>query len=261
MQKPIPATHILLAVNVIVFLLVQLPVLETVAGHLPLFHPEHGNFGAWQFVTSMFMHGNLTHLFFNMFGLFSFGTILEVVWGKKRFVMFYFAAGIGAGLVYTGVNLFENRMIRSQLEETGVSLEMVDQVVAISEPNDFLIALNDSPLIVHDHAVLEDVVKLYRIHNIPVVGASGAIYGILTAFGMLFPDAKLRLIFLPIPVAAKFFIPAILLLDLFSGITGFSIFGGGIAHFAHIGGAVIGFLLMLAWRKDLSLPPEIRAQM
>ena len=87
---------------------------------------------------------------------------------------------------------------------------------------------------------------------IPVVGASGAIYGILTAFGLLFPEAKLSLIFLPVPVAAKWFIPALLLLDLFSGVTGFSLFGGGIAHFAHLGGALIGFLLMLLWKKELS---------
>lgn len=82
-----------------------------------------------------------------------------------------------------------------------------------------------------------------------MVGASGAIYGILTAFGLLFPNAKLSLIFLPVPLAAKYFIPAILLMDLFSGIIGFSIFGGGIAHFARPGGALIGFLLMILWRK------------
>ena len=93
------------------------------------------------------------------------------------------------------------------------------------------------------------VVDLYRIYVGPMVGASGAIYGILVAFGLLYPNAKLALLFLPVPIAAKFFIPILLALDLFSGVTGFSLFGGGIAHFAHIGGALIGFLLMWHWRK------------
>jgi membrane associated rhomboid family serine protease len=92
-------------------------------------------------------------------------------------------------------------------------------------------------------------VELYNLFNTPAVGASGAIYGILVAFGILFPNAKLALIFLPVPIAAKYFIPILIALDLFSGVTGFSIFGGGIAHFAHIGGAVIGFILMWLWRK------------
>ena len=84
---------------------------------------------------------------------------------------------------------------------------------------------------------------------VPAVGASGAIYGVLVAFGISFPEAKLALIFLPVPIAAKYFIPILILIDLFSGITGVSIFGGGVAHFAHVGGAVIGFLLMWYWRK------------
>jgi membrane associated rhomboid family serine protease len=93
------------------------------------------------------------------------------------------------------------------------------------------------------------MVDLYRIYAAPMLGASGAIYGILVAFGLMYPDAKLALLFLPVPIAAKYFIPIILALDLFSGVTGFSLFGGGIAHFAHIGGALIGFLLMWYWRS------------
>jgi membrane associated rhomboid family serine protease len=94
----------------------------------------------------------------------------------------------------------------------------------------------------------EKLQDFWRLFNMPVVGASGAIYGVLVAFGMLFPNAKLFLIFLPVPIAAKYFIPVLIALDLFSGVTGFSIFGGGIAHFGHVGGAIIGFLLMWYWR-------------
>ena len=92
--------------------------------------------------------------------------------------------------------------------------------------------------------------EFYQIYNTPAVGASGAIYGVLVAFGMTFPNAKLALIFLPVPISAKYFIPVLIALDLFSGVTGFSIFGGGIAHFAHVGGAIIGFIIMWYWKKN-----------
>jgi membrane associated rhomboid family serine protease len=100
-----------------------------------------------------------------------------------------------------------------------------------------------------DPKVNAAVVELYRITIGHMVGASGAIYGILVAFGLLYPNAKLALLFLPVPIAAKYFIPVLLALDLLSGVTGFSLFGGGVAHFAHIGGAAIGFLLMWYWRR------------
>jgi membrane associated rhomboid family serine protease len=90
--------------------------------------------------------------------------------------------------------------------------------------------------------------ELYRTYAVPMLGASGGIYGVLVAFGLLYPKAKLALMFIPVPIAAKIVIPVLLVLDLFSGVTGFSLFGGGIAHFAHLGGALIGFLLMLFWR-------------
>ena len=103
--------------------------------------------------------------------------------------------------------------------------------------------------------------ELYGIYATPMLGASGAIYGLLVAFGFLHPNAKLAIMFVPVPVAAKFVIPVLLLLDLFSGVTGFSLFGAGIAHFAHLGGALIGFLLMLLWRNRSRViiePPAFR---
>src|SRR5690606_4950409 len=100
-----------------------------------------------------------------------------------------------------------------------------------------------------DPAVEAMLIDLYWIYASPMLGASGAVYGLLVAFGCLHPNARLALMFVPVPIAAKFFIPVILALDLFSGVTGFSLFGAGIAHFAHLGGAAIGFLLMLLWRN------------
>ncbi|MDF3129716.1 rhomboid family intramembrane serine protease [Kiritimatiellaeota bacterium B1221] len=247
MWKTLPATVSLIALNGIIFLSVDhlLPAGNVLALRLPLYFPLNDNFGIWQFVTHMFMHGSLSHLFLNMFGLYSFGAILERVWGAKRFLIFYFAAGIGAAVIYTAVHYVDFNRAMEQLRSSGLSVEEINQTLQNAQVSH-----------VATDAQVKLLKKLYLTVNIPMVGASGAIYGILTAFGILFPNAKLSLIFLPVPVAAKFFIPALLLLDLFSGVTGFSIFGGGIAHFAHVGGALIGFLLMLLWRKDISVYPQ-----
>jgi len=262
MTNKFTMTQLLLGANVLMFLAREMSG-EALAGFwsaMPLFDPANSNFRPWQFVTSMFTHGSLGHLVFNMFGLFSFGAVLERVWGGRRFLLFYFVVGIGAGLVYTAVNHLEANAARGRLTEMQIDAAALDRVGEYASPRDFALGVAQVSPQVLQEAALDDIIVLFRVHHVPVVGASGAIYGILTAFGMLFPWAKLQLIFLPVPIAAKYFIPGLLLLDLFSGVTNVSIFGGGIAHFAHLGGALIGFLLMLAWRKDLSLPPEVAAR-
>lgn len=159
-----------------------------------LFYPESEFFKPWQFVSHMFMHGNAMHIIFNMYALWAFGSPLEQMWGRNRFLFFYFSAGLGAALIYTLANYYT------------------------------------------------------QSYDAIAVGASGAVYGILVAFGMKFPNAKLALIFFPIPIAAKYFIPLILFGDLFFGFTSYSV--GNIAHFAHIGGALIGFIIMMYWKKN-----------
>lgn len=254
MKSTLSATKILIGLNALVYLCVNVffPAKEDLWVLFPLYFPANDLFRPWQFVTSMFMHANTGHLFFNMFALFSFGSLLERVWGAKRFVIFYMIVGLGAGFIYTGVNHFQYQSIRKTLSAEGFSPEQIDSVGEFSNPRSYAMRLfQENPEVFH--AVEPDrIVEFFMTFHIPVVGASGAIYGILTAFGLLFPQAKLSLLFLPVPVAAKFFIPALLLMDLFSGVTGFSLFGGGIAHFAHLGGALIGFLLMMLWKKELS---------
>jgi membrane associated rhomboid family serine protease len=200
--------------------------------------PDNGNFGAWQAVTYMFLHADLGHIFFNMFALVSFGTILEREWGATRFMVFYFLCGVGAALIQLGVNWHEAGVLHERLVTAGLTPGAISGLLATGRGT-----------LPTDPAVKAALVDLYQIHAAPMVGASGAIYGLLVAFGFLHPNAKLALMFVPVPVAAKFFIPGLLALDLLSGVTGFSLFGAGIAHFAHIGGAAIGFLLMLLWRK------------
>jgi membrane associated rhomboid family serine protease len=146
---------------------------------------------------------------------------------------------LGAGLIYTAVNYFQFNNAFNYLINSGLNAEEIQLLLETGKYNtDFLNQVSEKKL-----------VDIFQIYNTPAVGASGAIYGILVAFGMTFPDAKLALIFLPVPIAAKYFIPVLIALDLFSGVTGFSIFGGGIAHFAHVGGALIGFLIMRYWKS------------
>ena len=207
---------------------------------LALYFPENENFGIWQFVSHMFMHGGFMHILFNMYALWAFGSPLEQMWGRNKFIFFYFSAGLGAGLIYTAVNYFQFNSIHNDLISIGLRTSDIQSLLTSGKYNsDILSQIPEQKLM-----------EIYQIYNTPAVGASGAIYGVLVAFGMTFPNAKLALIFLPVPISAKYFIPVLIALDLFSGVTGFSIFGGGIAHFAHVGGAIIGFIIMWYWKTN-----------
>lgn len=232
------AVNTLLIINILIFF-IGIAIRGGFFDSLALYFPQNEHFAAWQFVTHMFMHGSPTHLLFNMFALWMFGTQLESVWGKRRFLIFYFACGIGAALIYTVINYYQFNAVYSLLSETGLSsFDIQSMIEQKSYP----------PAVLSE----DQAGKLLSIYHVPVVGASGAIYGVLVAYAFIFPNNKLMLIFLPFPVAAKYFVPALIALDLFSGVTGISLFGGGVAHFAHVGGAIIGFLLMVYWRKKLN---------
>lgn len=207
---------------------------------LALYFPKNDHFGFWQFVTHMFMHGGFMHILFNMYALWAFGSPLEQMWGRNKFLFFYFSAGIGAGLIYTAVNYFQFNGIYNELVAIGLQAGDIQNLLETGRYNSGIL----------DQIPENKLSEIYQIYNTPAVGASGAIYGVLVAFGMSFPNAKLALIFFPVPIAAKYFIPVLIGLDLFSGVTGFSIFGGGIAHFAHVGGAIIGFIMMKYWQKN-----------
>lgn len=203
-----------------------------------LWFPGNDHFAAWQLVTYMFMHGGLAHIVFNMFALLSFGPPLELTWGRPRFLSFFFVCGVGAGAIYAAVNWIEFHSLYHRLVQGGIAPSDIQSMLDTGK----YVGPFDPP------TLRVTMVSLYRIYNGPMVGASGAIYGVLVAFGLLYPNARLALMFLPVPIAAKIFIPILLALDLFSSVTGFSLFGGGIAHVAHLGGAAIGFLLAWYWR-------------
>ena len=190
-------------------------------------------FRAWQLISYMFMHASqFNHLFFNMFALFMFGRVLEDYWGSKRFLTYYMVTGIGAGLVQLLVLFFQISYLQSSLPA-----EVVGRVY---EEGANLLAQNYN----YSNELLA---KLNASLNTVTVGASGSVFGLLLAFGMMFPHQPLYLMFIPVPIKAKYFVIGYAVIELFFGVANFRF--DNIAHFAHLGGMLFGYLLILYWRK------------
>lgn len=181
-----------------------------------LFYPTSPFFHWWQPVTHMFLHGGFGHLFFNMYALFIFGSVLERVWGVKKFLLFYFVTGIGAAAVHIGVQWIQMQALMNSAAEGSMAA----------------------------------VQAIHNLKMIPTVGASGAIYGVLMGYAMLYPDSVLTLIFPPVSLKAKWFVLIFAAIELALGVFGTR---AGIAHFAHLGGLIFGFVLIMFWKKRHTL--------
>ena len=210
-QTPTPAILNLIIINVLVFVAQitfgGLTGESKVSDLFALHHYRSDEFGIQQIITHMFMHGSFMHLFFNMFALYTFGAMIEKMWGAKRFLIFYFICGIGAALVQLASYAYNYRMLDTMVMS-------YDQVIQYQE----ILRLNAT------------------------VGASGAIMGVVAAFGYLFQNTEMMIIPIPIPIKAKWAVLGIIAIDVFSGIAGRP--GDNVAHFAHIGGALTGFLIV-----------------
>ena len=209
------ATRNIIIINVLVMIMTSLNG-DFMYEKFALFYPTSPFFRWWQPVTHMFMHGGFWHLFFNMYTLYFFGRVLEDRWGAKKFLIFYFVTGLGAALVHTGVEWLQMHTWMSQVAEGSLVAQQ----------------------------------KIHILKMTPTVGASGAIYGVLMGFAMLYPDALMSLIFPPITLKAKWFVLIFGGIELLTGVTGV---GGGIAHFAHLGGLIFGYLLIIYWKKKRTL--------
>ena len=199
--------------------------------YLGLKYIESPNFKPYQFITYMFMHGSINHIFFNMFALWMFGSAIENFWGYKRFLIYYFVTGIGAGIIQMIVYYFSITQLKSTLSAQEINMVLNEGASAIAEGKNF---------------VNESMRQLNSMINLSTtVGASGAVFGLLLAFGMLFPNAEIYLYFL-FPIKAKWFVIGYGALELYMGVSGAS---DGIAHFAHLGGMIFGIFLILYWRK------------
>jgi membrane associated rhomboid family serine protease len=191
-----------------------------------------------QFLTHMFMHGNFYHILFNMFGLYMFGSPLVQMWGSKKFLFFYFSAGLGAAGLQLFVYHLEIQSVFSVLESNGLSFSAFKNILSDGSYNPSILQYVDE----------NSLTSAYSSFNSSLVGASGAIYGVLVAFAFSFPNSELMLLFPPIPIKAKFLVPGLILIDVFFGFSSFSV--GPIAHFAHVGGALTGLIMVWYWKRN-----------
>jgi membrane associated rhomboid family serine protease len=257
-----PVVKQLLIINIIFYLGSQLvPVSYDL---FALVYPESDSFRGWQLITHMFMHApfpNISHILFNMLALYSFGSTLEQFWGGKKFLFFYISCGLGAALLHVGVNYYEIHALVSDIASLNLSTSEIHQLLNA----DYSILFDEKGKMISGeiNTILErvkcsqeqfnSIAQASTMVKSTVIGASGAIYGLLVAFAFLIPNAELALLFIPVPIKAKYFVPGLLAIDLFLGFKGGSIFGAGstgIAHFAHIGGAITGFIMMWFWKKN-----------
>jgi membrane associated rhomboid family serine protease len=227
------------------------------------YFPKNDLFQPWQIVTHMFMHGGASHILFNMFALWMFGSAVEQQLGTKKFLFIYFSAGLGAIAFQLGYYYVDFYSSFQAISDLNLSSELLDKILNIDTRDGNylrgeLLEKGLYPLLNEygysgsiNQASFSALFELNVITRSAMVGASGCIMGVLAAFGMMNPEAKLMMIFLPIPIKAKYFIPGIILLDVISAATGQSFFSpSNTAYMAHVGGAVTGFLIMWYWKKN-----------
>lgn len=219
-----PVVKTLLIINIALFAL-RFLVPDSIM-HLAVFSFKSDFFSPYQLITHMFMHGNFWHLFFNMFALYMFGRILEEVWGSKRFFIYYFFTGLGAAFLHLIVMNIE-----------------INSLIAKMDPQQVKYVLDEGSEALMQGIQMRD---LNLMINTPTVGASGAIYGLLLAFGMMFPNAILYL-YAAIPIKAKYLVMIFVAIELVLGFLNRS--GDNVAHFAHLGGMLFGLIFILVWRK------------
>jgi len=256
-----PVVKNLIIINVLFFLATFIfgTIHIDLVDYFGMHYPGSKNFMPYQVVTYMFMHGNIAHIFFNMFALFMFGRVLESVWGPKRFLIYYFVTGIGAIAIHTFVNYLEISSIQNTITafSNTPSPDILEKFVnknlsnASVQVRDFIMNWYNDPTNPRYAGEGLDLMKriLELKINVPTVGASGAVFGILLAFGMLFPNTQLMLLFPPIPIRAKYFVIGYGLIELYLG---FSQSSSNIAHFAHLGGMLFGFFLIKYWNRNSS---------
>lgn len=199
--------------------------------YLGLHYPVSELFKPHQLVTYMFMHSGPMHILFNMFAVWMFGSTLENVWGPKRFLIYYMITGIGAAAIQLGVNYIQISGLEAKLDPIIVNQVRVEGLSILKEGKNYVDPIQG---------------KLNLLYNIPTVGASGSVFGLLLGFGMLFPNAMIYLYF-AIPIRAKYFVIGYGLIELFSGFANKP--GDNVAHFAHLGGMVFGYFLLIYWKK------------
>lgn len=231
-----PIVRALILANAAVFVLSFL-MMPQLLDYLAVYYPQSQSFRIWQILTHMFTHGGWMHLLFNMLTLLSFGPVLEKVLGAQRFASLYFISGLGAYAVYSLWMYFQVQGLVAEVQASGLNpAEIFANSDRFNLNREFISTLNPP------------AIKLLKSLITQMVGASGAIFGVLTAFALLFPNAELFVMFIPIPIKAKYLLPVVLVGSIYLGINQME--GGNVAHFAHLGGALTGFLWIKWWQKN-----------
>lgn len=228
-----PVTKNLLIINVLIWGAMALvpPLGRSLERLFALYYVESPGFRAWQLVSYMFLHANITHLFFNMFALFMFGSIIEWTMGSKRFLVYYLSCGIGAALIQEGVVAVMLAKYHGMLDAATFS-QVINEGWVLRQS---MLTFSDPTL-----------ASVAMLANTATLGASGAIYGVLLAFGMLYPNREMYLMFVPVPIKAKWMVLGYGAIELLLGV---GATGDGVAHWAHLGGMVFGFGLLWYWKK------------
>ncbi|MDC3134229.1 rhomboid family intramembrane serine protease [Bacteroidota bacterium] len=228
-----PVVKNILLIN-IVFYIAQWT-FPAITQNLELYPISSQQFRPWQLATHFFMHSTFSigHIFFNMFALIIFGSQLEKVWGPQRFLSYYIICALGASILHLSVNYLRIHNIEAGLSSEDLELFSNSGYEAFQKGMNF-----KDPILA----------QLNLLHHTPMIGASGAIFGLLAAFGYLFPNTELMLLFPPIPIKAKYFVIGYAVLELYLGVSNNP--SDNVAHFAHLGGALIGIIIVLYWGKN-----------
>ncbi|MFO7657608.1 MAG: rhomboid family intramembrane serine protease [Bacteroidales bacterium] len=259
-----PVVKNFLLINVVLFLITYfIPIRGfNLVERLSVYYFQSENFKPHQLLTHMFMHGGFGHIFFNMFGLYMFGRIIENIWGSKRFFILYLAAGFGAIFLHQFIIWMQYNPLMKTVEIflSNPNVDIFSNLVEnhpkffVSGVYEFINNWQREPA---NTSFIGQAVESVNnisasvhasVFNVPLLGASGAIFGLLAAFATLFPNVELMLIFLPIPIKAKYIVPFYAVIELFFGVANFK--GDNIAHFAHLGGAIVGFIIVKFWKKN-----------
>lgn len=240
-----PITRNIIIINIVVYVITN--IFPNLYNILSGFYPLSPNFSSWQIITHMFMHapisepGGFMHILFNMFTLYSFGPILEQAVGEKRYLILYFLSGLGAFFLFNLWNFVEAQQLISGLQSLGLNASEIYPKAAINYTGD----LNISATTQEGQELSS---KFYTLLRSPMLGASGAIFGVVAAFATLYPDSKIGIMFIPVPIKVKYLLPIVVVGSIWLGVSGN---GGGVAHLAHVGGALVGWLLARNWKNHL----------
>ena len=228
-----PVVKNLLLINIL-FYIAQWTI-PSFTQNLELYPISSEDFRPWQLATHFFMHSpySIGHIFFNMFALVIFGSQLERVWGAQRFLGYYISCALGAAVLHLGVNYYRIHIIEINLSLEDLELFRNSAYDAFQKGMNF-----KDPVLA----------QLNLLHHTPMLGASGAVFGLLAAFGYLFPNTELMLLFPPIPIKAKYFVIGYAALELYLGVSNNP--SDNVAHFAHLGGALVGIIIVLYWGKN-----------